>query len=189
RARSRRRWSGSSRRVTPHKSSISWRRRSPIRGNGPHPFGGITSRDGGGKLADSGPPRRHADLSPRPGLYGPSGGIPAEPWPDGGRERPGSRRARSGRRRAVPRRGADLPARLACAVPGGGGRPGRLAAQRYVARGRAEWDALAARHNPEPRPIDLHVGAAPVAVVFFFQAEDGIRDRNVTGVQTCALPI
>src|SRR5699024_11850060 len=24
---------------------------------------------------------------------------------------------------------------------------------------------------------------------FLFQAEDGIRDRNVTGVQTCALPI
>src|SRR5699024_11678349 len=24
---------------------------------------------------------------------------------------------------------------------------------------------------------------------FFVQAEDGIRDRNVTGVQTCALPI
>src|SRR5437868_14536933 len=24
---------------------------------------------------------------------------------------------------------------------------------------------------------------------FFFLAEDGIRDRNVTGVQTCALPI
>src|SRR5690606_40701527 len=29
------------------------------------------------------------------------------------------------------------------------------------------------------------VTAAP----FFFQAEDGIRDRHVTGVQTCALPI
>src|SRR5699024_11816590 len=28
-----------------------------------------------------------------------------------------------------------------------------------------------------------------VHVFFFFQAEDGIRDRNVTGVQTCALPI
>src|SRR5207249_8237585 len=28
-----------------------------------------------------------------------------------------------------------------------------------------------------------------VRSVFFFQAEDGIRDRNVTGVQTCALPI
>src|SRR6266704_6134702 len=26
-------------------------------------------------------------------------------------------------------------------------------------------------------------------MAFFFQAEDGIRDRNVTGVQTCALPI
>src|SRR5437867_12545307 len=26
-------------------------------------------------------------------------------------------------------------------------------------------------------------------IFFFFQAEDGIRDRTVTGVQTCALPI
>src|SRR5207249_7785340 len=26
-------------------------------------------------------------------------------------------------------------------------------------------------------------------ICYFFQAEDGIRDRNVTGVQTCALPI
>ena len=25
--------------------------------------------------------------------------------------------------------------------------------------------------------------------MFFFQAEDGIRDYDVTGVQTCALPI
>src|SRR5438046_10666909 len=28
-----------------------------------------------------------------------------------------------------------------------------------------------------------------VYVIFFFQAEDGIRDWSVTGVQTCALPI
>src|SRR5690606_40418145 len=28
-----------------------------------------------------------------------------------------------------------------------------------------------------------------VVVLFFFQAEDGIRDFHVTGVQTCALPI
>src|SRR3989449_6219219 len=28
-----------------------------------------------------------------------------------------------------------------------------------------------------------------VACFFFFQAEDGIRDVAVTGVQTCALPI
>src|SRR5256885_5909456 len=27
------------------------------------------------------------------------------------------------------------------------------------------------------------------SIVFFFQAEDGIRDYKVTGVQTCALPI
>src|SRR5437762_14275673 len=26
-------------------------------------------------------------------------------------------------------------------------------------------------------------------IFFFFQAEDGIRDTSVTGVQTCALPI
>src|SRR5690348_18111141 len=28
-----------------------------------------------------------------------------------------------------------------------------------------------------------------IFVFFFFQAEDGIRDGRVTGVQTCALPI
>src|SRR5690606_40233959 len=30
---------------------------------------------------------------------------------------------------------------------------------------------------------------AQYALFFFFQAEDGIRDFHVTGVQTCALPI
>src|SRR5690606_40372737 len=30
---------------------------------------------------------------------------------------------------------------------------------------------------------------AGIVVSFFFQAEDGIRDFHVTGVQTCALPI
>src|SRR5260370_41011375 len=28
-----------------------------------------------------------------------------------------------------------------------------------------------------------------ISTFFFFQAEDGIRDSSVTGVQTCALPI
>src|SRR5260370_31645162 len=28
-----------------------------------------------------------------------------------------------------------------------------------------------------------------LVLFFFFQAEDGIRDSSVTGVQTCALPI
>src|SRR5690606_40584509 len=31
--------------------------------------------------------------------------------------------------------------------------------------------------------------SARCPLVFFFQAEDGIRDFHVTGVQTCALPI
>src|SRR5437870_7406191 len=34
-----------------------------------------------------------------------------------------------------------------------------------------------------------HAGERPAGRVFFFQAEDGIRDGHVTGVQTCALPI
>src|SRR5690606_40049133 len=34
-------------------------------------------------------------------------------------------------------------------------------------------------------PLHLHF----VFFFFFFQAEDGIRDFHVTGVQTCALPI
>ena len=32
-------------------------------------------------------------------------------------------------------------------------------------------------------------GSSTFSFVFFFQAEDGIRDHCVTGVQTCALPI
>src|SRR5256885_12213548 len=35
----------------------------------------------------------------------------------------------------------------------------------------------------------LCVCRADVEFFFFFQAEDGIRDYKVTGVQTCALPI
>src|SRR5256886_7752578 len=32
-------------------------------------------------------------------------------------------------------------------------------------------------------------GTYAILIFFFFQAEDGIRDLTVTGVQTCALPI
>src|SRR5437763_6624621 len=32
-------------------------------------------------------------------------------------------------------------------------------------------------------------GMCGTSFLFFFQAEDGIRDTSVTGVQTCALPI
>src|SRR5258706_10955254 len=43
--------------------------------------------------------------------------------------------------------------------------------------------ALLHRNHVADRLSCLHL------VFFFFQAEDGIRDWSVTGVQTCALPI
>src|SRR5262249_59778515 len=39
------------------------------------------------------------------------------------------------------------------------------------------------------RHVVGQLGVVLVFVFFFFQAEDGIRDWSVTGVQTCALPI
>src|SRR5438445_2158767 len=37
--------------------------------------------------------------------------------------------------------------------------------------------------------FDVRICHTDVFFFFFFQAEDGIRDIGVTGVQTCALPI
>src|SRR3712207_8922128 len=37
--------------------------------------------------------------------------------------------------------------------------------------------------------VRVQVGNGDRSCFFFFQAEDGIRDIGVTGVQTCALPI
>src|SRR2546430_6765994 len=42
------------------------------------------------------------------------------------------------------------------------------------------------RREPASRS---RVSRLRVCICFFFQAEDGIRDLTVTGVQTCALPI
>src|SRR5690348_17928359 len=52
---------------------------------------------------------------------------------------------------------------------------------------------MAVARTVGPRLVQV-VGIAPDfydedVVHFFFQAEDGIRDGRVTGVQTCALPI
>src|SRR2546422_5895749 len=47
-------------------------------------------------------------------------------------------------------------------------------------------DAVCKRPPAANSRFDLTVA---VCSVFFFQAEDGIRDVAVTGVQTCALPI
>src|SRR2546430_2998140 len=37
--------------------------------------------------------------------------------------------------------------------------------------------------------VAMELAIAAFMFFFFFQAEDGIRDLTVTGVQTCALPI
>src|SRR6266853_5836034 len=37
--------------------------------------------------------------------------------------------------------------------------------------------------------MTLLIACYSIQLFFFFQAEDGIRDLTVTGVQTCALPI
>src|SRR5256885_9890158 len=44
------------------------------------------------------------------------------------------------------------------------------------------------RHGHQLSELSEHVRACS-NLFFFFQAEDGIRDYKVTGVQTCALPI
>src|SRR2546429_5765177 len=46
--------------------------------------------------------------------------------------------------------------------------------------------------SPSPRKAATKTGTRDGGsrrCIFFFQAEDGIRDVAVTGVQTCALPI
>src|SRR5687768_10978878 len=48
------------------------------------------------------------------------------------------------------------------------------------------------QHRPVVDTVGLNVRTYSVRgaeFTFFFQAEDGIRDVAVTGVQTCALPI
>src|SRR2546423_2884640 len=61
-----------------------------------------------------------------------------------------------------------------------------------IAGDSVELDAVGAlRLSPLRRglAIDSTVDIFTCYVLFFFQAEDGIRDKLVTGVQTCALPI
>src|SRR6266571_8006119 len=49
---------------------------------------------------------------------------------------------------------------------------------------------LSVSHLDEPIDGNTTYGDLIITyIVFFFQAEDGIRDGQVTGVQTCALPI
>src|SRR4051795_8952453 len=58
----------------------------------------------------------------------------------------------------------------------------------YSRQGRAPRSLARCRVVGACGPI-LHGPRPCFSVLFFFQAEDGIRDESVTGVQTCALPI
>src|SRR2546430_9118347 len=52
--------------------------------------------------------------------------------------------------------------------------------------------SLRPQNDPSPAGGAVVVGVVSIqdaVSLFFFQAEDGIRDLTVTGVQTCALPI
>src|SRR5689334_9678492 len=76
---------------------------------------------------------------------------------------------------------------------GGAGEP------RNTGRAQAEEDRQGARGGKRARVREVRRGDEEAGggrlevktslVFFFFQAEDGIRDGTVTGVQTCALPI
>src|SRR5205823_9868623 len=51
------------------------------------------------------------------------------------------------------------------------------------------WYSLAVYYTIVPEPTLYKYEFVHFFFFFFFQAEDGIRDKLVTGVQTCALPI
>src|SRR2546430_9872701 len=57
---------------------------------------------------------------------------------------------------------------------------------RTISRRRSEGLIAICGGGSGTRVLD---GRQSIRLVFFFQAEDGIRDLTVTGVQTCALPI
>src|SRR5256885_12112290 len=51
------------------------------------------------------------------------------------------------------------------------------------------WTGMLSRARKIEWKLDLSNCRCVSVGFFFFQAEDGIRDYKVTGVQTCALPI
>src|SRR5205085_4357381 len=54
---------------------------------------------------------------------------------------------------------------------------------------RANHPAHPAHSQPRVKPDPAGIAHPELYALFFFQADDGIRDLTVTGVQTCALPI
>src|SRR5256885_5015773 len=75
-----------------------------------------------------------------------------------------------------------------------------MTAVKHQARRSGRMNSVGVREDAKTQPpkVDKHstsgIGykttiGAHTLLFFFFQAEDGIRDYKVTGVQTCALPI
>src|SRR2546427_3204177 len=63
----------------------------------------------------------------------------------------------------------------------------KVCARRRISQSTRPSEAFSRTTVPFEVPIITEL--SKTAGVFFFQAEDGIRDLTVTGVQTCALPI
>src|SRR5688572_32195636 len=104
----------------------------------------------------------------------------------------------SRRRSAVHASGFSLPGSCSkfgsgfrVRVPGSGSEVGvRRWVWPYVARWLRQVEEFKRSAKLGPRAISAEPSLVPHANhSFFFQAEDGIRDLTVTGVQTCALPI
>src|SRR2546430_4522787 len=83
---------------------------------------------------------------------------------------------RSARRRRRPR----WKSATACATP----RRNPKAYQSAIAYDSSRMTAAATG-----LPVSIQRMEKLIQLLFFFEAEDGIRDLTVTGVQTCALPI
>src|SRR5256886_6695979 len=62
------------------------------------------------------------------------------------------------------------------------------AVEEDAASSAAEWSEEVIGRSVGPYWLTRRLGSW-ARCFFFFQAEDGIRDLTVTGVQTCALPI
>src|SRR2546430_13356926 len=58
-----------------------------------------------------------------------------------------------------------------------------------AARSDDDWREVESCSEPEAEVTWTSAVTVGWCLLFFFQAEDGIRDLTVTGVQTCALPI
>src|SRR5260370_31503609 len=60
---------------------------------------------------------------------------------------------------------------------------------RIIQRAADECDSALTFDKPKQKAASSCLYSSLLHFIFFFQAEDGIRDSSVTGVQTCALPI